>query len=466
MSKAIDKAAGVEREVIGQSRTVTPRDGRTGSMGSPGDAFRWGSEWLPWDELPAQAVAYYMDRANARGQITAPATPEAEQWQGWGTALKPAHEPIVVARKPLAGTVAANVLEHGTGALNVDGCRVEHDGSGVWGDHGQNPERHDAVPGGNGHTFDGGPTRSGVSQRHAAGRWPANVVLSHTEDCQQVGTRKVKGNPPPRFKDTASLYEHAHGDRCEPLDYATETVAAWSCSPDCPVRLLDEQTGDAGGGFGIRGKGALGLINDDGWEPSQEGQRVGYGDSGGASRFFYVAKASSAERGAGLSARDGKICVCPDPKDREASPPRDTSEPIEEDGYDSSTAGNGSSTTDPSPQASRSTTSTGSRPTTESRTSPSLTPPPTSGFTPPTSESEAGTSGSDGALSAVSGSPPTQSTTTSAEKAGSSTADADLATSQESSQPSSSAGKTCPDCGGVIGGGRRNVHPLANREAH
>jgi len=56
--------------------------------------------------------------------ITAPATEAAKQWQGWGTALKPALEPITVARAPLSGTVAANVLEHGTGALNVDGCRV------------------------------------------------------------------------------------------------------------------------------------------------------------------------------------------------------------------------------------------------------------------------------------------------------------------------------------------------------
>src|SRR5690606_20181016 len=52
-------------------------------------------------------------------------TPDAERWQGWGTALKPAFEPIVVARKPLAGTVAANVREHGTGALNIDACRVD-----------------------------------------------------------------------------------------------------------------------------------------------------------------------------------------------------------------------------------------------------------------------------------------------------------------------------------------------------
>jgi hypothetical protein len=59
------------------------------------------------------------------GNITAPATDAAKQWDGWGTALKPAMEPITVARKPLIGTVAANVLAHGTGAINVDGCRVE-----------------------------------------------------------------------------------------------------------------------------------------------------------------------------------------------------------------------------------------------------------------------------------------------------------------------------------------------------
>ena len=58
--------------------------------------------------------------------ITAPATDAARRWQGWGTALKPAHQPIVLARKPLEGTVAANVLKHGVGALNIDQCRVEN----------------------------------------------------------------------------------------------------------------------------------------------------------------------------------------------------------------------------------------------------------------------------------------------------------------------------------------------------
>jgi hypothetical protein len=102
VSKAIDKAAGVEREVVG-SRT---KAGIGGSQTFAQDAW-------------TQANRGLIELA-----ITAPATPEAQQWAGWGTALKPALEPITMARKPLAGTVAANVLEHGTGALNVDGCRV------------------------------------------------------------------------------------------------------------------------------------------------------------------------------------------------------------------------------------------------------------------------------------------------------------------------------------------------------
>jgi len=111
VSKAIDKAAGAERtEVIGtRHRNVKPFDDGNG-----------------WNANSTTGVHNY----------TAPATPEARQWQGWGTALKPAMEPITVARKPLEGTVAENVVKHGTGAINVDGCRVgfqsEDDKAGRW----------------------------------------------------------------------------------------------------------------------------------------------------------------------------------------------------------------------------------------------------------------------------------------------------------------------------------------------
>jgi site-specific DNA-methyltransferase (adenine-specific) len=99
VSKAIDKQAGVEREVVGSVTT---------NVGMQGGNFTAGSQ-------------------TGLVNITAPATDKAKQWEGWGTALKPAHEPIVLARKPLIGTVATNVIIHGTGALNIDRSRVEYE---------------------------------------------------------------------------------------------------------------------------------------------------------------------------------------------------------------------------------------------------------------------------------------------------------------------------------------------------
>lgn len=98
---------------------------------------------------------------------------DATRWAGWGTALKPAWEPIVVARKPLAGTVAANVLQHGTGALNIDGCRVE-------GVVTTNPARRGAGNiSTNGHK---GQEDTGLERVSDAGRWPANVIHDGSDE--------------------------------------------------------------------------------------------------------------------------------------------------------------------------------------------------------------------------------------------------------------------------------------------
>lgn len=159
VSKAIDKAGGAEREVVG---------------------------------------THYLGTGSAL-PLTAPATDDAKRWEGWGTALKPAHEPIIVARKPLVGTVAANVLAHGTGALNIDACRVEAVGrpliasradvsTGIFGD-GLNGSRH-----------------AGTTD---TGRWPTNVLLdgdAAAELDEQSGTLKSGANPARRgsdkFRDT------------------------------------------------------------------------------------------------------------------------------------------------------------------------------------------------------------------------------------------------------------------------
>jgi len=94
ISKAIDKVKGCDREVIGKSK-------RHGG----------GSSHI------------FIERGSA--PITAPASPQAKQYDGWGTALKPAYEPILLVRKPLVGSVAENVLEHGTGGINIDACRID-----------------------------------------------------------------------------------------------------------------------------------------------------------------------------------------------------------------------------------------------------------------------------------------------------------------------------------------------------
>lgn len=144
VSKAIDKAAGAERKVVGRSENGIA--GGTGKHAGQDAAYGFSGEF----------------------NITAPATDAARQWQGWGTALKPALEPITVARKPLAGTVAANVLQHGTGALNIDACRVG------------NEERYNPPAVTN--WTDAGYQGRAAEGKEVTGRWPANLIHDGSEE--------------------------------------------------------------------------------------------------------------------------------------------------------------------------------------------------------------------------------------------------------------------------------------------
>jgi DNA modification methylase len=160
VSKAIDRAAGAAREVVGERRQEQGPKSITRRAVQSGHGYR--PDGAEFGQLAGDTFS-----------ITTPATPAARQWQGWGTALKPAFEPVVVARKPLAGTVAANVLEHGTGALNVDGCRVpmsEEDRAVV--------DVRSGAGFGTGDTVGGNQGRiEGRFTSAPAGRWPTNVVL-------------------------------------------------------------------------------------------------------------------------------------------------------------------------------------------------------------------------------------------------------------------------------------------------
>ncbi len=162
VSKAIDKAAGAEREVVGRRKLT----GTARIIGGQGGATAGRS-----------ADAYAEGETRDELSITAPATPEAQQWSGWGTALKPALEPITMARKPLTGTVAANVLEHGTGALNVDGCRVGAEARPVM----VRTETVVSATASSGQST--GATSSG--EQTTAGRWPANLI--HSGEGEVVG---------------------------------------------------------------------------------------------------------------------------------------------------------------------------------------------------------------------------------------------------------------------------------------
>lgn len=159
VSKAIDKAAGADGN-YGAPKSQAhagwiDRGALRGDAGEQG----WRRPWM--DDATS------VDRA-ARQYL--PATPEAARWQGWGTALKPAYEPIVLARKPLIGTVAANVLQHGTGAINIDACRVGTEG----GTATQHRERQSKTV----HAFgDGLGARGGKIERvENLGRFPANLI--------------------------------------------------------------------------------------------------------------------------------------------------------------------------------------------------------------------------------------------------------------------------------------------------
>ena len=218
VSKAIDKAGKAERQVVGPSQ-------------SNGLAMKPGKSTF---------VGGFKGERPKAPPITAPATPEAQQWAGWGTALKPALEPITVARKPLMGTVAANVLEHGTGAINVDGCRVATD---------ERIAAHYGTGGGAGHTTGkfNQPYQRGdanAENTHTMGRWPANLI--HDGSDEVVGL----------FPEAGNGWKKNYGEE----DYKGR-----------------QYKGGVFGGGGYKGGST-------------------YCDSGSAARFFYCAKASKADR--------------------------------------------------------------------------------------------------------------------------------------------------------------------------
>jgi site-specific DNA-methyltransferase (adenine-specific) len=245
VSKTMDKQAGATREVVTEVRE---------------DMF---GEYEKVNRYKAATQTGVMSglngsTANEQGHtyatITAPSTDLAKQWQGWGTALKPAHEPAVLARKPLCGTVADNVMTWGVGALNIDGTRIPSDDGfeKAW----DKPVRTNIANGSA--AFDTNTSSArGTHQvdisanKPIGGRWPANVILD---------------------KDAATALDAQSGEvQYKPRGPNKRDFKGWNYAGEL-----------------------------------QERHSYNYPGTGGASRFFYTAKASKSEREAGFNASIGE----------------------------------------------------------------------------------------------------------------------------------------------------------------
>jgi DNA modification methylase len=256
IGKAVDKIEGNEREVVGDNpnhRKNTNYDEQIGFIsGHP----------------------HKGDGSITKGQ---------SKWEGWGSALKPANEPIVLARKPLEKglSIAENVLKNGTGGINIDATRVGLS------------EGDDSRLGGNGswktdksakNVYVGGYEGKEI-ESSALGRFPANLILTHHPECECIGSKKVKGSsckPTDIGKGregnfTNGIYGEKHSKITSSYndENGEKTIESWNCHEDCPIKIMDEQSG-------------------------------GDNHKGGASRFFYVAKASKKERNKGLEGFDEK----------------------------------------------------------------------------------------------------------------------------------------------------------------
>jgi DNA modification methylase len=223
--------------------------------------------------------------------ITAPASPEAALWEGYGHALSPCHEPITLAYKPFDGTIAHNCMTHGVGGLNLPACRIECSGRALK----EKPAGGDALnvlgDGLNGSAYIVGSTD--------LGRWPGNVILSHGAGCRPVGTRQVKTGTAVKRHGVSVDTPSWGGDRLGAYPEGTpdagygtdgkETVEAWECEPGCPSALIDAQSGDRPATLTGRADPTKSHANPQdnaGKSTFGGGNSAVYADSGGASRYF------------------------------------------------------------------------------------------------------------------------------------------------------------------------------------
>lgn len=349
VSKAVDRAGGAspaetgdwlraQRTARGLSRAeVAARvgcseqsvanweDGRARVAGGPLERItpeaRYRVKLTEWFGYPADAREEEESAEDRRGDETVLGlgfsgvlrsgdhTAMAAQWSGFGTTIKPSYEPIVVARKPLDGTVADNVQKHGCGALNIDAGRIRTVENLNGGSYSKGGSPH-ALPGDTRSAAAAGKFAKGGGRLpgqfiQPSGRLPASLALVHDEECVCEGTARVKGDARPGGGTRPGGFGDVGAAKGSSLPNApghadpdgTERVEAWTCTDSCAVALLGRQsgllrTGAMTDGLMRRGgKGAaLGAFKG---EALIEGHEA---DQGTAARFFYQAKATAADR--------------------------------------------------------------------------------------------------------------------------------------------------------------------------
>jgi site-specific DNA-methyltransferase (adenine-specific) len=259
--------------------------------GNRGHAISSGNKFHPTTG-EARPSGELLDKYEAR-------TEEGKGWEGWGTALKPAHEPIVMARKPLVGTVADNVLEWGVGGINIDGCRVGTDGGT------KRDGQSDKVTKTNPNLK---PTNSLNRTGHGIielneGRFPANIILECTCENPKV---KDNTNTPYNYNDNEYKVDGfiTNIKPNAPSNYNDTNSGVIHTDPNCPCYILDGQSGksksspnkwEGDNNAAIYGKYEKGV------------RQSTFSDEGGASRFFYCPKASKKDRNEGCDELEEKM---------------------------------------------------------------------------------------------------------------------------------------------------------------
>lgn len=212
------------------------------------------------------------------------------EWEGWGSALKPAYEPIIMARKPFKGSLVDNVLKNGLGGININACRV---GTEVMPAITTKTE-----------TTEIGWEKKGYTTPEAVGRFPANIILSHNPDCRLVGetTETIVGGNKGK---SGFVNGYESGD----FTKKESSIELWNCEDGCPVNLINQQAPAVGNAYKATRKKKTTGGSGNSWTNGgkEEGEDNGvYDGLGGASRFFYCAKVSAKERNFGCEELETK----------------------------------------------------------------------------------------------------------------------------------------------------------------